>query len=447
MIVVCILLLGGFVLLGIASGKQKGDFFEKMGTTIYLLGLRYFGVLQENRKVIRDLERLFPASSGEELHKEYYIRKWSLILKILLAGTALCLAMKLANYSNGKPLTEIERQQAGDGTKTVQVKACFENDEQVVALDVGERRITKAEQTVLLEECIKRMEQQLENGQWLGSDGSMELPDSLTGYPFEILWRERGPGELIAYFYYEEEVYQHVFEADILPDKVALTLEGRLLQEVERENISTQYEKNFRLPGELDGKKIIWKEVQEDNSGIVFVLMFAVVITVYFLKDRDLHEEWKKKKMHMRVSYPMVLNKFVLFMGAGMTVRGCFIRVAGENNKEGRSTADREIYQEMAYSARELSAGVSESFVYERFGKRTGLEEYTRFATMLSQNLKKGNATLLSRLREEWERAQAENLHLKKRLGEEAQTKLLLPMIMMMAIVMLLVMLPAFSSF
>lgn len=146
------------------------------------------------------------------------------------------------------------------------------------------------------------------------------------------------------------------------------------------------------------------------------------------------------------MSYPMVLNKLVLYLGAGMTVRGSFVKIAQDWQRSGKKEGG-EIYQEMLFACNELNAGVSESLVYQRFGQRTGLEEYTRLATMLSQNLKKGNTTLLLRLREESEKAQKENVHLKKKMGEEAQTKLLVPMIMMMTIVMVLVILPAFSAF
>lgn len=54
---------------------------------------------------------------------------------------------------------------------------------------------------------------------------------------------------------------------------------------------------------------------------------------------------------------------------------------------------------------------------------------------------------MLTRLREEGDRALQEELNLYRRKGEEAGTKLLVPMIMMMAIVMALVMIPAFQSF
>ena len=82
----------------------------------------------------------------------------------------------------------------------------------------------------------------------------------------------------------------------------------------------------------------------------------------------------------------------------------------------------------MLYTCRELQGGVSEGAAYEHFGKRTGLREYIRLGTLLGQNLKRGNSTLTERLREEAEKSSAESLLRVRRLGEEAGTKLLVPM-------------------
>ena len=117
MIVVCTLILCGFCVLGIVSKNQTGDIFCKMGETIYRFVSRCFNGRINNRKVYQDLKRLFPTLALEQLQKEYYIQKWSLLLKILLAGTCLCLAMRLSNNSDGRPITEIERQEAGEGTR------------------------------------------------------------------------------------------------------------------------------------------------------------------------------------------------------------------------------------------------------------------------------------------------------------------------------------------
>lgn len=104
------------------------------------------------------------------------------------------------------------------------------------------------------------------------------------------------------------------------------------------------------------------------------------------------------------------------------------------------------IYEELLYTCRELHAGTSEGAAYEHFGRRTGLQEYIRLSTLLTQNLKRGNSMLLDRLREEADRAAQERLQQSKKLGEEAGTKLLIPMVMMLAVIMVIIMIPAFSG-
>ena len=144
----------------------------------------------------------------------------------------------------------------------------------------------------------------------------------------------------------------------------------------------------------------------------------------------------------MKREYPDVVHTLVLYLGAGMTIRGAMQRMSRE--KEGKVCTP--IYEEIAYACRELHAGVSEGLAYEHLGKRTGLQEYVRLCTLLTQNLKKGNAALLIRLKEEAGRASAERLQTVRKLSEEAGTKLLIPMVMMLGAVMLMIMIPAFSA-
>ncbi len=444
--VVCVLILVSYLIVAFLSRKRDGPVFERMSMWLHDFLWTSLHIPVESRAVEKDLERLYPAASKEEVKEAYYMRKWELILKILLVGTLLCLGMKMASVLNGGALGEISREAVGQGDKSILVEATVGSENGELTLNVEERKLRKEEQELLLEECIKVIEQQLESGEWKNEEGDWNLPEYLSEYPFEILWRNGAPDELEAYFYYGEEMYRHTFFVSTEEGDTEEPLEKRLLREAEELNIATVYEDTYLLPAELDGVPVVWQEVSEDNSGIFFALMLLVAVAVYFLKDRDLHQEWNRKKLHMKVSYPMVLSKFVLYMGAGLTVRGCFLRIAAEGIQKEGETAGAEIYQEMFYAGQELNAGVSEGLVYERFGMRTGLEEYTRFTTMLIQNLKKGNAVLLERLKEECQKAQTENVHIRKRLGEEAQTKLLIPMVMMLGIVMLLVMIPAFSS-
>ena len=130
-----------------------------------------------------------------------------------------------------------------------------------------------------------------------------------------------------------------------------------------------------------------------------------------------------------------------------MTIRGAFQKIAGDYEAK-QESRDRQspAYEEVLYLCRELNAGVSEGVAYEHFGRRTGLQEYIKFCALLTQNLKRGNSTLLERLREEADKAAQERLQQSKKMGEEAGTKLLVPMVLMLAVVMAMIMIPAFSN-
>lgn len=86
--------------------------------------------------------------------------------------------------------------------------------------------------------------------------------------------------------------------------------------------------------------------------------------------------------------------------------------------------------------------GVSEGAAYEKFGKRTGVREYIRLSTFLTQNVKKGSTMLLQQLHEEAKEAEEMRMRNARKLCEEASTKLLLPMIMLLLVVMILIMFP-----
>lgn len=74
------------------------------------------------------------------------------------------------------------------------------------------------------------------------------------------------------------------------------------------------------------------------------------------------------------------------------------------------------------------------------------MQEYIRLTTLLTQNLKRGNSSLLERLREEADKVSEERLQRIRKLGEEAGTSLLVPMVMMLGVVMVIIMIPAFMT-
>ena len=230
-----------------------------------------------------------------------------------------------------------------------------------------------------------------------------------------------------------------------------LTEEERLyaeLQEALRDAQDSSLEQaEWALPVEWRGKAVGWKQEVEDDSMLLWAAVMTAAAAAYFIADKDLHTRLEKRKECARREYPEVVHKLALFIGAGMTVRGAFQKIAGdyEVRRQNGSRASP-AYEEMLYACRELRSGVSEGASYEHFGRRTGLQEYIRLSALLMQNLKKGNKALLERLRDEADKAATEQLQQGKKLGEAAGTKLLVPMVLMLAVVMAVIMIPAFSN-
>ena len=93
-----------------------------------------------------------------------------------------------------------------------------------------------------------------------------------------------------------------------------------------------------------------------------------------------------------------------------------------------------------------MSNGMTNMMALEHFGQRAKLIPYLKFSTLLSQNLRKGTKGLLDILEHEALDAFESRKQATKQLAEEAGTKLLAPMMIMLVLVMVIIMAPAMMS-
>lgn len=106
-----------------------------------------------------------------------------------------------------------------------------------------------------------------------------------------------------------------------------------------------------------------------------------------------------------------------------------------------------EPYEEIRVACYEMDSGISEAEAYRRFGERCGQVKYKTLSTLLIQNLQKGSRYLADLLEKESVEAWEERKRKARVLGDTAATKLLLPMVLMLLVVMAVIMLPACLSF
>ena len=166
---------------------------------------------------------------------------------------------------------------------------------------------------------------------------------------------------------------------------------------------------------------------------------------MFIAYDKDLYDKVEKRNQQMLLDYPEIINKITLLLGAGMPLANAWHKIV-EDYRE-KDTKKRYAYEEMIITSNELMLGTSEIIAYERFGRRVKLLPYLRFASLIAQNVKKGSSDLLKILEVEAIESFEDRKELAKRIGEEAGTKLLFPMMLMLLIVLIIVIVPAFLSF
>lgn len=444
-----------------------------------------------NAGVEADLRKLNDGEEKEQVRENYYVRKMALCFAVLLVGTVFgaAVSVKAASELSLKGANAVVRKEFGEANPVLELEAVLEKTEegvpltnkaakQVFKVQVAPREMTEEELSPVIKEFTERLSELI-----LGENESLErvsndlvLLEAYEGYPFAVEWSSDNPGIsgsdgtvfdnyageeilLTAKMFYGETEWEEKLSVSLSPPP--LSSEEQAYQELETFLINSEkakrFEKEWKLPLIWQGKAVSWKQANEDHGILMWITAVILTVAVYFLSDRDLHEKTEQRKKKMQREYPEILHKLVLYLGAGMTLRGAFGKVANDFSEQDKlahmgktQRLNRQsvhpAYEEMRYACRELQAGVSEGQVYERFGKRSGAREYIRLGMLLTQNLKKGNGTLLERLEEEASRVYSEQLQNSRKMAEEAMTKLLFPMVMMLTVVMIMIMVPAFST-
>ena len=151
----------------------------------------------------------------------------------------------------------------------------------------------------------------------------------------------------------------------------------------------------------------------------------------------------------MLLDYSEIVSKLNILSGAGMSILKAWERIVKDYEKKTvrESKARRFAYEEMKITYYEIQSGISEGSAYAAFGRRCNIHEYLKLGTLLEQNVKKGSKGLSKMLEDEVVDAFEQRKNIAKKLGEEAGTKLMIPMMIMLAIVMFIVLVPAFTSF
>lgn len=205
----------------------------------------------------------------------------------------------------------------------------------------------------------------------------------------------------------------------------------------------------LKLPTEVNGYDVLWSEKRELLTPQILALEIVVLFLLSFLLKKKQKEDEQKRISKMEREYPDIVNQLSLLLGAGMTTRQAWKRLATQYKYKRQSgmIEQKEVYEAILLMNRRLSEGESERVVYQEFSQEIPVICYRKLMRMLLGNIEKGTQDITSRLEEECRIAYEQRIQMAKKVGEEASTKMLLPLMLMLSLVMGMVMLPALIGF
>ena len=205
----------------------------------------------------------------------------------------------------------------------------------------------------------------------------------------------------------------------------------------------------IKLPDEINGVTLKWKEKREFVSIQVLGLGVLSAIAISYFGKKEKQEQEEKRKKQLEYRYCEMVSQFAMLLEAGMTMRQAWQCIANQYQEKRNKgiTQENPLYEAIVRMARRISEGENERLVYESFVEEINVPCYRRLMRTLIGNMEKGMSGVSSYLEGEEHRAYAERILLAKKMGEEASTKMLVPLMLMMLLVMGVVLAPAMIGF
>lgn len=347
----------------------------------------------------------------------------------------------------------------------IRVRSALSGEEDV-QVPVSGRTYTGEEATAVFEQMMDEVMSAMlaGNASQLEIRTDLAFPERLEDYPaVKLSWSNssggiilsdgkvdnenlNGPVEAVLYLKMTAGAQESSMEIPLViqpaPErKYSRSWKERLENYLSEQNRVTSTEQKFVLPSEYEGEVLDYS-VKKDRTWLLFPVLGIVAAVLLRLQPKE--EEKKRRKereTELLVDYSEIVSKLIVYIGAGLTVRNAWHQLAESYVRaDGRKRA---VYEEILVTDHELMNGETEAVAYMRFARRCRLKCYLRMISLLEQNRKTGDSALLSALEMEMEEAFEQRKNVARRLGEEAGTKLMAPLIISLLTVMVIVIVPA----
>lgn len=417
---------------------------------------------------IRDAMELYPGKSREEVRRIVFLG----LVKRLIPGSAAALMFLILALAFGKKQASepgILRPEPGKGNVLAQVRVELGDEWKVLPVEVGALEYEEKRIEELHAQAIQYLKTVLpgENKSLEQVTTDLFFPELFPETGGDIRWISDAPwlitteGEVLNAELQDAETTQitaeisygsevRCFSTVVTVYPAVYTGEEAVLKAV-REELSAKEtagrtKERFYVPESVQGYRT--EQVTEENysaAGFFVLLAITVPLLLYSGYFGGIDTRRKERKELVESGYSEFITKLSLLMAAGISVRQAFGRLAEEYEKN--YGAKHVLARELKVTRQELDNGNSEAVVYEALGRRLGTLAYRRMASLLTQNASKGVQGMRMLLLQEARDVMAQDRAGIRQKGEQAGTRLLLPMMGLLVLVFAILLVPAFQSF
>lgn len=170
-------------------------------------------------------------------------------------------------------------------------------------------------------------------------------------------------------------------------------------------------------------------------AGVGSVMAFFLAYVLY----DSVGDAVKKRRAAIARQFPNVVSKLALLVTSGMIMDRAWQETAESQNGE--------LYWEMRKVVQERNNLVEPAAAYAHFIDRCATKEATKLASAIIQNQSKGNAEIGRLLKDMAHEAWQERRHTAKRDAEHANSKLMIPTMLLFVAILVMIMVPIALSF
>ena len=460
MLVINLIIIVIFLMLALISRKHFSKYkklSEAMSQCIFMFLKRFINL----DKTKTDLRKIYVVSDSklDEICRKYYTKIISICMVVIFLINLACMLLCVyRQFNKDEGSNVIKRGDYNDEVFITKIYAGEPENQREYELAVYPREYTEDEFYKEADKVFDGLKSDiLENNEDLEHiNGDLKLPSTDKDGRFEISWESDYPEyifpsgkvrledlshetdvKLMARIDYLDYSVERTYELVLIPCEDSEKLSDEISVVLKQIEINSRNSSSFELPDEINGNKINLNKMDNNSYKKLFFLGIVMCMFTILFSNNSLNNKKRKREYVLEFLYPSFVNRVSLLMGSGMNIRNCFISIITDEEKN-------ILTRELEFTINQIRAGYDEAAAYEELGIRIGLPMYSRLMSHIAQNIRMGTRDLRVIMSDEVKEAMEVRKENAKKKGEKASTKLLFPMIVLMAVVIVIIMFPAF---